>query len=312
MKIKTWRDPYDSGFSPTKPTEIEINPGLTVLVGCNGAGKSTLLLNIKEHCKENMIACHLYDNLRSGHSNAMSELIANGDYSDVMDLMSSSEGECIKANIGRECSFYRNFFKTGRINNRKNQFLSLCMDEEKLKKQNDRYESCRDRVLLFDAVDSGLSVDSIVELKDMFDLILKDSKQFNVNVYLIIAANEYELAREANCFDVNRGKYIKFKDYEDYRDFILKSRKDKEKRIERQKDWVKNRQQKEIKNYLAFRTKAEERKAKLMAEYGDKELSWSEKRKLHDIDDKLRDFERECRYASHKALEEAWENRNKE
>ena len=48
LTIKTWRDPYDSGFSPTKPTSIQIETGLSVLVGCNGAGKTTLLQNIKE------------------------------------------------------------------------------------------------------------------------------------------------------------------------------------------------------------------------------------------------------------------------
>ena len=66
MKIETWRDPYDAGFSPTKPKEIELNSGLTVLVGCNGAGKSTLLLNIKEYVKGQNIPCYYYDNLSSG------------------------------------------------------------------------------------------------------------------------------------------------------------------------------------------------------------------------------------------------------
>lgn len=32
-KFKTWRDPYDSGFSTCRRKEIEINPGVTVLVG---------------------------------------------------------------------------------------------------------------------------------------------------------------------------------------------------------------------------------------------------------------------------------------
>lgn len=51
LKIKTWRDPYDAGFSTTRPKEISINEGLTVLVGCNGAGKTTLLMNIKDQCR---------------------------------------------------------------------------------------------------------------------------------------------------------------------------------------------------------------------------------------------------------------------
>ena len=66
MKIKTWRDPYDSGFTPTKAKEIELNTGLTVLVGCNGAGKSTLLRNIWNECKKYHIPCLVYDNLHDG------------------------------------------------------------------------------------------------------------------------------------------------------------------------------------------------------------------------------------------------------
>ncbi len=30
--IKTWRDPYDAGFSTCRKKQIEINPGVTVLV----------------------------------------------------------------------------------------------------------------------------------------------------------------------------------------------------------------------------------------------------------------------------------------
>jgi hypothetical protein len=33
--FKTWRDPYDEGFSTCRKKEIEIKPGVTVLVGCN-------------------------------------------------------------------------------------------------------------------------------------------------------------------------------------------------------------------------------------------------------------------------------------
>ncbi len=50
-KIKTWRDPYGEGFNTCKKREIEIEPGLTVLVGCNGAGKTTMLHNVAEELK---------------------------------------------------------------------------------------------------------------------------------------------------------------------------------------------------------------------------------------------------------------------
>ena len=52
----------------------------------------------------------------------------------------------------------------------------------------------------------------------------------NSSVYIIVTANGYEMARNENCFDVYNGKYVKFKDYEDYRQFVLKSKEIKEKR----------------------------------------------------------------------------------
>lgn len=43
ITINTWRDPYDAGFTTTKPKQVSFQPGLTVLVGCNGAGKTHCL-----------------------------------------------------------------------------------------------------------------------------------------------------------------------------------------------------------------------------------------------------------------------------
>ena len=84
--------------------------------------------------------------------------------------------------------------------------------------------------IFFDAIDSGLSVDNVVDVKEcLFKTIFDDNP--NTDVYIIVSANEYELARDESCFDVYNGKYIKFKDYEDYRNFILKTRKIKDKRV---------------------------------------------------------------------------------
>ena len=53
--------------------------------------------------------------------------------------------------------------------------------------------------------------------------VIDDCK--NTDVYIIVAANTYELARNEKCFDVVNGKYISFKDYEEYRKFILSGKK---------------------------------------------------------------------------------------
>ena len=72
----------------------------------------------------------------------------------------------------------------------------------------------------------------IIEVKEMFKSMLEDTNAMGLELYLIVSANEYELARGENCFDVNKGQYITFRDYEDYRSFILKSKAKKENRIE--------------------------------------------------------------------------------
>lgn len=46
----------------------------------------------------------------------------------------------------------------------------------------------------------------------------------NVEVYIVVSANSYEMASGEQCLDVWSGKYITFEDYEDYRRYILKTR----------------------------------------------------------------------------------------
>ena len=278
LTIKTWRDPYDSGFSPTRPKEISLEPGLTVLVGCNGAGKSTLLLNIKDEMKHQNIPCHFYDNLQSGGSRSITEALYDHNIGLGATLMTVSEGEAIKINFGQLSAKFKRFLQDGFFDTRSNRFAKLFQDKE--------IEISNKRVLLFDAVDSGLSVDSIVEIKSLFDLILKDANELNIELYLIISANEYELARNVDCFDVNEGKYLRFTDYEDYRSFILKSRSKKEKRIDRQAIWFEKKKQKEEQ----ARTKRKEKYEPLIAEIKKKaeeegrELTWRERCKISDCE----------------------------
>lgn len=291
MIIKTWRDPYEAGFSPTKPKEIEIHTGVTVLVGCNGAGKTTLLKNIKDHCSKNNIPCHLYNNLTDGGFNSVSELFYDENYAEGAFLMSASEGECIKANLGRNSSLYKNFLQNGTINNRKNRLAMLF--NENADKLSSTLKNSKDRVLLFDAVDSGLSVDSIIEVKTMFDEIIKDIPNYNVNVYIVIAANEYELARNSDCFDVNTGKYIRFNDYEDYRKFIIKSRQNKEKRLKQQEIWRQKQREKALTTYTNLLETYKKNKDNFLSNVEDpNNLSWSDKYKLENLARPYTDFAR--------------------
>lgn len=297
MQIKTWRDPYDAGFSTITPKEITLEPGITVLVGCNGAGKTTLLMNIKEHCNSNKIPCHMYDNIRDGgNSHVGSMLFGCGELpcdnmGTAISIWTASEGEAIKINVGRHSTLYKEFLKTGSFKDRSYRFSRLFNEdkEEKLPETNIR-------VLLFDATDSGLSIDSVCEIKSLFELIKKDAEEKGLELYLIISANEYELCRKENCFDVNRGLYLTFSDYEDYRKFILKSRERKEKRIDRQVKWREKQEAKEQEQYNKLKTETEEKIKAIESKYNDSEMSYRDRNEIDNLRRKLDDLVRRSRF----------------
>lgn len=299
MIIKTWRDPYDAGFSPTKPKEIEIQPGLTVLVGCNGAGKTTLLRNIRSYCQENEIPCIHYNNLQDGGQNALRDVLFYGNYEEGSFLFNASEGESIKQNLGRKASGFSEFIQLGYVNDREHK-LKLAF--QSLPEDTVDIIECNDRVFLFDAVDSGLSVDSIIEVKDLFGLMIDQCKDTDKDVYIIIAANEYELARNSDCFDVNSGSYIRFNDYEDYRSFIIKSRQLKEKRLDKQEKWRIRKRELELAKYYKVKAKEDALIEEFKSKHDMNNLSWSQKHELDNITRLTRDFLRSARFISEKDI----------
>ncbi len=225
-KFKLWKDPYDCGLNLYKKRIIEIRPGVTVLVGCNGIGKSTLLKNIKESLKKENIPVLYFDNLYEGGSQARSEKVFSGDFSFIAQSMNSSEGENIILNICNLAEKIGIFVKTGIYNKRNNVFAEIFKDQDREKQT---IELLEERWILLDAVDSGMSVDNIVDLKEeLFHTIIQYNN--DKEIYILISANEYELANGEQCFDVYNGRYTRFKDYEEYRNMILNSRKWKDKR----------------------------------------------------------------------------------
>lgn len=223
-KFKTWRDPYDRGFSTTRLKEIEIEEGLTVLVGCNGAGKSTLLKNIEDTLKQEKIPCFHYDN-RSNDIKYKHQF----DFEYFSTSLASSEGENISINLNYVVKELRNFIDSG----------STAEDDEVSRLAQifghdlEQPTESNQRWLLLDAVDSGYSIDRIIELKKFFHFLIADCNKKNISLYIIVSANEFELVDQSRCFDVIGGKYITFKDYADFKKFILHSRDLKQRREER-------------------------------------------------------------------------------
>lgn len=227
FKLNT--DPNDNGIDLFKKKSITINPGVTVLVGCNGIGKTTLLKSIKARLEKEAIPAAHFNNLLDGGSNARSESAYYGDFEFFALSLQSSEGENIVLNLINLSKELGEFIRTGQYNVRKNALADAFKRANGSESDESTKKISNERWILFDAVDSGLSVDNIVDLKEgLFNTILENEKE--KEIYIIISANEYEMANGESCFDVYHGEYLAFKDYEEYRTFILNSRKWKEKR----------------------------------------------------------------------------------
>ena len=215
----TGTDPLDIKRKMYARKDFEIEKGLTVIVGCNGSGK-------QEQLKKENIPCLKFDNLTMGGSNSYDELLHSNNINALANMFCSSEGEGIMNSVGRVAEKIKGFMATGHIRGKFEIFLS-DEQKEKIKKKAEHKE----RWILFDATDSGLSIDNVRELKSLFDLIIKDFPE--LDLYILITANEYEMAKDQDCLDVQSNKYIRFNDYDDYSNFIIKSRKKKDKQIER-------------------------------------------------------------------------------
>ena len=230
-QFNTWRDPYDSGFSTCSRRQVTLEEGLTVLVGCNGSGKTTLMQNIKSRLKKDNIPYYDFDNLNEGGARASGDAIAMGDFSFGATAWCSSEGENITMNLSRIMGNMREFIMTGETpkSKRDKRLRSIFSSDD----DNDETEPCNKRFVIMDAVDSGYSIDNVIELKDLLHMIIDDAKNNGIELYIIVSANEYELAADEACLDVTNGKYLKFDNYESFRSFIIKSRKKKNTRDEK-------------------------------------------------------------------------------
>ena len=198
-------DPYGEGRIYLKK-DVTFEPNrMTVLVGCNGSGKSTLMTLLKDQLKkEKDILLLDYDDRRDGQSNLMEKMGFFGDYTGLATMWSSSEGEKIYQGVGRFIAGIRSAI---------------------LKK------NPKELWILMDAVGSGMSIDKIQEIKGLNDIIVEDNP--NLDIYFIVSTNEYEFAEKSDCVDVTTFRHLTFHSYEDYRDYILKTAKKKERRYAR-------------------------------------------------------------------------------
>lgn len=192
MNFKRKRDYYAKNEYIFDNSEITINPGVTVLVGCNGAGKTTTLKVIKSFLKENKINYMDFDGVHQDNQyNAIEKALYYEDIETAAYFFQGSEGQNIILSYGQFLKKLRAYVKN-----------------------NDN-----DLFILIDSVDSGLDISNIIQIKDLFKIILKDAG--DKNAYIIVSTNNYEFVVDEDCLDVKTGKHVSFENYEQYKNFIL-------------------------------------------------------------------------------------------
>lgn len=195
MIIKTPDNFYHKTDMIFSSQEIELRPGLTILVGCNGSGKSTFLKMIAASCKENDIPLFIYDQKSQGGAIAQQRYL-DTDMRRFMLSSMISEGEGIFNDFSAYVEQIGAFVKKNK-------------------------STTKPIVITIDAIDSSLSINSIREFNDLFRLIASDCAKNNIEAYIVVAANSYELTRYNDCLYPAEGRYMTFAAYDNYSDFIM-------------------------------------------------------------------------------------------
>ena len=179
----------------------KFKPGITVLVGCNGAGKTQTLREIVDECKTKEIPFYVLDNYAEGAKGTLDRIMNFHQYDDayIKGLTFGSEGERLRYNL---------FVLAREIG----KFVNKHPDAKKI-------------VITFDAIDSGLSIDNIIDAKELLHCITDD---LGDRGYVLVTANTYEMVCDERCFSIQTNATILFESYEDYKRYILKSRQYKD------------------------------------------------------------------------------------
>ena len=199
------------------PVKYNINPGITMLIGPNGSGKTTALSQIRSlfSTEDDLVkkwnTIEINNSIRNSYSsylydNVYEEKFAKErwTYSDQMERVAktfeNSEGQNMYDYLYYKINEIGQAVTKAIKNNRKGIFL------------------------LFDGLDSGLSLDVINEIrKDVLEFIIEtEKKRSDLEVYIICSANSYEFCNNYDCIDVTNQEHITFTDYEDYSNYFIK------------------------------------------------------------------------------------------
>jgi len=213
MELWTWSKP-ETEDDESRARKCTIKSDITMLIGPNGAGKSTFLQQVnsifknggwEEISKNDKIrkdyAVYLYDNVNQ-EKHAKSEWLFRGDYTAFASAFENSEGQDM---------FDFLYYKIPEIGN----------NVRRAKKRGKK-----GIFLLFDGLDSGLSLDILHKVKtECFEFIVnEENKTEDFHVWIIASANSFEFVEDMDCIDVRTMRHKKFTTYNQYKKYFLNNK----------------------------------------------------------------------------------------
>lgn len=190
------------------------------LVGCNGLGKSTILHQMiyDHHNSLNKTAFDI-DSIINPYSLMGNLKKDKEDYKEFYILLNSQTYPTRYQVEDNDAYSIFGKFKSKGENTIHNLSPSLKSIFNVVKTLKDK-----EVYILLDDLDVGVSIDVLIELSQVInrlELLLKD---LNINYYIVITANSYELAKRFKCIDTITMEEVSFKSYEDYLKYVCNTR----------------------------------------------------------------------------------------
>lgn len=78
-----------------------------------------------------------------------------------------------------------------------------------------QHKNLKEGYIIIDGADSGVSIDLLLSLRYFFNLVLDDCTKSNIDLYLIITSNSYELVYGYDCIWIPTMEHYKRNDEAD-------------------------------------------------------------------------------------------------
>lgn len=211
MELKLHSNPKYTN-NESIPISYIFEPGVTALIGSNGSGKSTILRQIHSLFSDgNWSKIQYNDNIRNQYSSYYYNNEHEQKYRKQSWLEEFDDGTQRLARTF-ENSEGQNMWD----------FLYYQMQDIGKAVSTAKRLGKKGIFLLFDAMDSGLSLDKLYELKSqVFDFIIHTERNTRLEIYIICSTNSYEFVKGYNCLDVTNQKHIIFNTFEKYEQYFI-------------------------------------------------------------------------------------------